>query len=124
MECSERTTPLGESEIGGRGRSEGSEVREQGDDVPAGERDGASTARMVGVHCPAWNRAVVPDALDEVEDRVAFLFAHRVAEDAAEPADVVAEGFILVGIRCGVRHLVVPDEKYGGVGHFSQLFGD
>ena len=37
------------------------------------------------------------DALDDVEDRLALLVAHRVAEDAAEQADVVAERKVLVG---------------------------
>ena len=37
------------------------------------------------------------DALDDVEDRLAFLLADRVAEDPAEQADVVAQRKVLVG---------------------------
>ena len=44
------------------------------------------------------------DALDDVEDRFAFLFAHGVAEDTAEQADIVAEGFVLVAIGHVLGH--------------------
>ena len=37
------------------------------------------------------------DALDDLEDRLALLLAHRVAEDAPEQADVVAQRQVLVG---------------------------
>ena len=37
------------------------------------------------------------DALDDLEDRLALLAADRVAEDAAEQPDVIAQRKILVG---------------------------
>ena len=43
------------------------------------------------------------DVLDELEGLLALLFAHRVAEDAAEQADVVAQRLVLVvGLGAGV----------------------
>ena len=44
------------------------------------------------------------DALDNLKDCLAFLFADRIAEDAAEQADVVAEGFVLVAVERGLMH--------------------
>ena len=39
--------------------------------------------------------------LDNVKNRIPLLLAYRIAEDAAEEADVVAERFVLVGVeRC------------------------
>ena len=38
------------------------------------------------------------DLLDQLEDLFALLLAHRVAEDSAEQADVVAQGDVLVGV--------------------------
>ena len=38
------------------------------------------------------------DLLDELEGLLALLLAHRVAEDAAEQADVVAQRPVLVGV--------------------------
>src|SRR4030095_9573 len=39
---------------------------------------------------------VLPRALDKVEDRLPFLLAKRISEDAAEQADIFPEGEFLV----------------------------
>ena len=45
------------------------------------------------------------DLLDELVDLLALLLAHRVAEDAAEQADVVAQRDVLLAvIRRAMRH--------------------
>ena len=57
------------------------------------------------------------DLLDEREGLLALLLAHRVAEDAAEQADVLAQGAILVGVA------VVFDGELLGEGHGSASVG-
>jgi hypothetical protein len=54
------------------------------------------------------------DLLDQLIDLLALLFAHGVAKDSAEQANVVAERQILVGVVLGgTRHAV----NMGGNGH-------
>ncbi len=55
--------------------------------------------RAVGIAMEAQREPA--DLLDAIENFGAFLFAHGVAEQAAEQADVVAQGLVLVG--AGVR---------------------
>ena len=47
--------------------------------------------------------AGAPDVLDQLEHRVAFLGPHRVAQDAAEQPDVVAQREVLLGRFAGGR---------------------
>ena len=73
----------------------------------------------------------LPDALDGVEGRGAALLAHRVAEDAAEQPDVLAQRQILVVALVVVRGLLLstwaqasagqsPGSAIGVFGHLDR----
>ena len=61
------------------------------------------------------------DLLDQLEDLFAFLLAHRVAEDSAEQADVVAERHILIRL---FRRLVGHAVDRGVEGHRGMSVGE
>ena len=69
-------------------------------DRPAGQRRGERVERAAAV-APGVDGPPA-DRLDELEDLVAGLVAHDVAEQPAEQADVVAERGVLAVVRHGV----------------------